>query len=60
MTAGSLSRWILWGDSTSLETNISGTDSWGESGKNAYKRFADSFENLSAPTCSRKSPAFWL
>jgi len=22
MTAGSLSRWILWGDSTSLETNI--------------------------------------
>jgi hypothetical protein len=23
MTAGSLSRWILWGDSTSLKTNIS-------------------------------------
>lgn len=23
MTAGSLSRWILWGDSTSLTTNIS-------------------------------------
>jgi hypothetical protein len=22
MTAGALSRWILWGDSTSLETNI--------------------------------------
>ena len=23
MTAGALSRWILWGDSTSLKTNIS-------------------------------------